>query len=290
MDSDIHSFLSHVVQLEIRIRKAINTQMHGNFSSIFKGSGLEFSDLRQYHYGDDVRHIDWNTTAKGHGTFVKLFKEEKEQTVFFLLDVSASQQVGRNSQSKLKTLKEVAGVLSFSAMQEASHLGFCGFSDKNEKFMPPAMGKKHAYRVISELFKIEPENTGTDLKAALGFTLQVLKRRSLIFVLSDFIDENYHDLLRAMSQMHDLVVIQLVDKQEIKLPSLGIIPIFDPERKRTTWVNTSSKFFKNLQREQGSHRAEELKKLCKQWQADYISIRAGEDFVPTLVKLFTIRK
>ncbi|MCZ2481810.1 DUF58 domain-containing protein [Aquirufa nivalisilvae] len=286
----MHSFLSHVVQLEIRIRKAINTQMHGNFSSIFKGSGLEFSDLRQYHYGDDVRHIDWNTTAKGHGTFVKLFKEEKEQTVFFLLDVSASQQVGRNSQSKLKTLKEVAGVLSFSAMQEASHLGFCGFSDKNEKFMPPAMGKKHAYRVISELFKIEPENTGTDLKAALGFTLQVLKRRSLIFVLSDFIDENYHDLLRAMSQMHDLVVIQLVDKQEIKLPSLGIIPIFDPERKRTTWVNTSSKFFKNLQREQGSHRAEELKKLCKQWQADYISIRAGEDFVPTLVKLFTIRK
>ncbi|MCZ2479816.1 DUF58 domain-containing protein [Aquirufa nivalisilvae] len=286
----MHSFLSHVVQLEIRIRKAINTQMHGNFSSIFKGSGLEFSDLRQYHYGDDVRHIDWNTTAKGHGTFVKLFKEEKEQTVFFLLDVSASQQVGRNSQSKLKTLKEVAGVLSFSAMQEASHLGFCGFSDKNEKFMPPAMGKKHAYRVISELFKMEPENTGTDLKAALGFTLQVLKRRSLIFVLSDFIDENYHDLLRAMSQMHDLVVIQLVDKQEIKLPSLGIIPIFDPERKRTTWVNTSSKFFKNLQREQGSHRAEELKKLCKQWQADYISIRAGEDFVPTLVKLFTIRK
>ncbi|TBH76591.1 DUF58 domain-containing protein [Aquirufa nivalisilvae] len=286
----MHSFLSHVVQLEIRIRKAINTQMHGNFSSIFKGSGLEFSDLRQYHYGDDVRHIDWNTTAKGHGTFVKLFKEEKEQTVFFLLDVSASQQVGRNSQSKLKTLKEVAGVLSFSAMQEASHLGFCGFSDKNEKFMPPAMGKKHAYRVISELFKMEPENTGTDLKAALGFTLQVLKRRSLIFVLSDFIDENYHDLLRAMSQMHDLVVIQLVDKQEIKLPSLGIIPIFDPERKRTTWVNTSSKFFKNLQREQGSNRAEELKKLCKQWQADYISIRAGEDFVPTLVKLFTIRK
>ncbi|MCZ2473379.1 DUF58 domain-containing protein [Aquirufa ecclesiirivi] len=286
----MHSFLSHVVQLEIRIRKAINTQMHGNFSSIFKGSGLEFSDLRQYHYGDDVRHIDWNTTAKGHGTFVKLFKEEKEQTVFFLLDVSASQQVGRNSQSKLKTLKEVAGVLSFSAMQEASHLGFCGFSDKNEKFMPPAMGKKHAYRVITELFKMEPENTGTDLKAALGFTLQVLKRRSLIFVLSDFIDENYHDLLRAMSQMHDLVVIQIVDKQEIKLPSLGIIPIFDPERKRTTWVNTSSAFFKNLQKEQGSHRAEELKKLCKQWQADYISIRAGEDFVPTLVKMFTARK
>ena len=138
---DIRSFLSRIVQLEIRIRKAINTQMHGNFSSVFKGSGLEFSDLRQYHYGDDVRHIDWNTTAKGHGTFVKLFKEEKEQTVFFVMDVSGSQQIGRQNHSKLQTLKEVAGVLAFSAIQEAGHIGFCCYSDKNEKYMAPCAGK-----------------------------------------------------------------------------------------------------------------------------------------------------
>ena len=286
---DIRSFLSRIVQLEIRIRKAINTQMHGNFSSVFKGSGLEFSDLRQYHYGDDVRHIDWNTTAKGHGTFVKLFKEEKEQTVFFLIDVSASLLVGPESQSKLDTLKEVAGVLAFSAMQEAGHIGFCAFSDKNEKFMAPGSGKKHGYRVISEFFKLHPENTNTDLKAGLRFTLQTLNRKSLVFVLSDFLDEGYDDLLKAIAKKHDLIVIQIHDQQEIDMPNFGIIPVYDPETRMTTYVNTSSKSFKLLLTENAS-RLQVLKQQCKKWQADYISIQTGKDFVPALVKLFRVRK
>ncbi|MFM6948411.1 MAG: DUF58 domain-containing protein [Aquirufa sp.] len=287
---DIRSFFSHVVQLEIRIRKAINTQMQGNFSSVFKGSGLEFSDLRQYQYGDDVRHIDWNTSAKGHGTFVKLYKEEKEQTVFFLLDVSASGNIGRQGKSKFLTMKEVTAVLALSAIKEASHIGFCCYSDKNEKFMAPAAGKKHGFKAISELFKLEPENKGTDLKGALMFLSNVLKRRSLIFILSDFIDNGYEDFLKATANKHDLVVIQINDKQELKLPSMGIIPIFDPERNRTTWMNTSSKSFKQLLQEETEIKGNRLKKLCKQWSADYISIQAGEDFVPTLIKLFNTRK
>ncbi|MHA8050389.1 DUF58 domain-containing protein [Aquirufa sp. ROCK-SH2] len=287
---DIRSFFSHVVQLEIRIRKAINTQMHGNFSSVFKGSGLEFSDLRQYQYGDDVRHIDWNTSAKGHGTFVKLYKEEKEQTVFFLLDVSASGNIGRQGKSKFLTMKEVTAVLALSAIKEASHIGFCCYSDKNEKFMAPAAGKKHGFKAISELFKLDPENKGTDLKGALMFLSNVLKRRSLIFILSDFIDNGYEDFLKATANKHDLVVIQINDKQELKLPSMGIIPIFDPERNRTTWMNTSSKSFKQLLQEETEIKGNRLKKLCKQWSADYISIQAGEDFVPTLIKLFNTRK
>lgn len=286
---DIRSFLSHIVQLEIRIRKAINTQMHGNFSSIFKGSGLEFSDLRQYHYGDDVRHIDWNTTAKGHGTFVKLFKEEKEQTVFFLLDVSASQLVGKRTKSKLTTLKEVASVLAFSAMQEAGHIGFCAFSDQIEKFIAPGAGKKHGYKTISEIFKLNPTNVGTDLKSGLKFTLQTLKRKSLVFVLSDFIDENYQDLLRALAQKHDLVVIHLQDNMETELPNMGIIPVYDPERRHTTWINTSASSFRE-QLKANSQEYALLKYKCKQWQADYVSIPSGEDFVPALVKLFNVRK
>lgn len=286
---DIRSFLSRIVQLEIRIRKAINTQMHGNFSSVFKGSGLEFSDLRQYQYGDDVRHIDWNTTAKGHGTFIKLFKEEKEQTVFFLLDVSASLLVGRESNSKLNTLKEVTGVLAFSALQEAGHIGFCAYTDKVEKFMAPGSGKKHGYRVISELFKLHPENTGTDLKAGLRFTLQTLNRKSLIFVVSDFLDEGYEDLLKAVAKKHDLIVIQVHDPLEIDMPNLGIIPIFDPESGTTTYVNTSSKLFKSRLNENSS-RLKTLKNLCKQWQADYVTIQTNKDFVPALVKLFRVRK
>lgn len=286
---DIRSFLSRIVQLEIRIRKAINTQMHGNFSSVFKGSGLEFSDLRQYQYGDDVRHIDWNTSAKGHGTFVKLFKEEKEQTVFFLLDVSASLLVGRESNSKLSILKEVTGVLAYSALQEAGHIGFCAFTDKIEKFMAPGSGKKHGYRVISELFKLHPENTSTDLKAGLRFTLQTLNRKSLVFVVSDFLDEGYEDLLKAVAKKHDLIVIQVHDPLEIDMPNLGIIPIFDPESRTTTYVNTSSKIFKTRLTENSS-RLKDLKNLCKQWQADYVPIQTDKDFVPALVKLFRVRK
>jgi uncharacterized protein (DUF58 family) len=287
---DIRAFLSHIVQLDIRIRKAINTQMHGNFSSVFKGSGLEFSDLRQYQYGDDVRHIDWNSTAKGHGTFIKLFKEEKEQTVFFLLDVSASQHISQGEESKLKTLKEVAGVLTFSAMQEAGNIGLCCYSDKNEKFIAPGAGKKHGYQVITELFKLIPENTGTDLKQALKFTLQVLKRKSLIFVLSDFIDTDYHDLLRAMSKKHDLVLIQIHSEIELKLPAMGIIPIYDSEKRKTTWVNTSTKSFRNLLNHEIQANTQHLNELCKQWQSNYIQIKAGGDFVPSLIKLFRIRK
>lgn len=287
---DIRAFLSHIVQLDIRIRKAINTQMHGNFSSVFKGSGLEFSDLRQYQYGDDVRHIDWNSTAKGHGTFIKLFKEEKEQTVFFLLDVSASQNISHGDKSKLKTLKEVAGVLVFSAMQEAGNIGLCCYSDKNEKFIAPGAGKKHGYQVINELFKLVPENPGTDLKQALKFTLQTLKRKSLIFVLSDFTDSEYHDLLRAMSKKHDLVIIQIHSDIELKLPSMGIIPIYDPEKRKTIWINTSSKTFKNLLVQEISKNSQNLNALCKQWQANYMHIKAGSDFVPSLIKLFRIRK
>lgn len=287
---DIRAFLSHIVQLDIRIRKAINTQMHGNFSSVFKGSGLEFTDLRQYQYGDDVRHIDWNSTAKGHGTFIKLFKEEKEQMVFFLVDVSASQNISNGDQSKLETLKEVAGVLIFSAMQEAGNIGLCCYSDQNEKFIAPGAGKKHGYQVINELFKLIPESTGTDLKQALKFTLQVLKRKSLIFVLSDFIDSDYHDLLRAMSKKHDLVIIQIHSDIELKLPAMGIIPIYDPEKRKTTWVNTSLKSFKTLLAREIHTNSQNLNDLCKQWEANYIQIKAGGDFVPSLIKLFRIRK
>lgn len=286
---DIRSFLSRIVQLEIRIRKAINTQMHGNFSSIFKGSGLEFSDLRQYHYGDDVRHIDWNTTAKGHGTFVKLFKEEKEQTVFFLLDVSASQLVGKSQEIKINTLKDVAGVLAFSAMQEAGHIGFCAYSDQNEKYIAPGSGKKHAYKVISEIFKLAPQGVTTDLKAGLKFTLQALKRKSLVFVLSDFVDDHYQDLLRALAQKHDLVVVHIQDKMESTLPKMGIVPIYDPESRQTTWVNTSNRVFREHLKENAAAYAL-LKNSCKQWQADYVTIITGEDFVPALVKLFNVRK
>ena len=287
---DIRSFLNKANQIEIRIRKAINTQMHGNYASVFKGSGIEFNDLRQYQYGDDVRHIDWNSSAKGHGTFVKIFREDKEQTVFFVLDASASNEIGSAKGSKMDSIKEIASVLSLSAIQEAGHIGFCCFTDKIEKFMAPAPGKKHGYKVISELFKFEPEGKKTDIKEALRFTLNILKRKSLVIIISDFIDQNYEDILTSLANKHDVVALQIQDQNELHVPKLGIIPIYNPETGKTSYINSSSKSFKKLLQKQFIHRADELAAICLKQKIDYVRIFSGEDYVQALVKLFTIRK
>ncbi|MEY2793237.1 MAG: hypothetical protein RJA76_1229 [Bacteroidota bacterium] len=286
---DIRSFINKANQIEIRIRKAINSQMHGNYASVFKGSGIEFNDLRQYQYGDDVRHIDWNSSSKGHGTFVKIFKEEKEQTVFFVIDSSGSTEISSSKGSKLDSIKEIAAVLALSAIQEAGHIGFCCFTDKIEKFMAPAPGKKHGYKAISEIFKFEPESKKTSLQDALRFTLQILKRKSLVIVISDFIDENYQDLLVSLGNKHDVVALQIQDLHEFQIPKLGIIPVYNPETGRTTYLNSSSKSFKKLIDKQFIKKADELALLCSKQRIDYVRIYAGEDYVKPLVKLFTVR-
>lgn len=226
-------FLARLRNYEIRIRKAVNSQMRGNFRSIFKGTGLEFSDLRTYQYGDDVRAIDWNVSSKGHGTFVKVFREEKDQTVFFVVDVSASQDVGASHRSKLDTTREVCGVLAMSALREASHVGMYCFSDQKEKYLKPANTLKQGYQLITNLFKLQPLSAGTNLSDALLFTLNILKRRSVVFLLSDFIDAGYEHNLKALARKHDLVVVHFYDKREVDLPRLGIIPVFDTETRRT---------------------------------------------------------
>ena len=283
-------FLSKLYKYEIRIRKAVTSQMRGNFLSIFKGSGLEFSDLRLYQYGDDVRLIDWNTSAKGHGTFIKIFKEEKEQTVFFVVDVSGSQDVGRSDRSKLDTTKEICGVLTLSAIKEASHVGMLCFSDQKEKYIKPANTLKHGYTTILELFKLKTESVGTNIKKMILFTLDVLKRRSLVILISDFIDTGYEENLKALARRHDLIVIHLYDQRETNLPRLGIIPVFDTESKKTIWVNASSNWFRNRMKNLFEYNSEQLDQICKQNRANYIAIDASEDYVPKLIKLFKVRK
>ena len=285
-----NEFLAKLYKYEIKIRKAVTSQMRGNFHSIFKGSGLEFSDLRLYQYGDDVRLIDWNTSAKGHGTFVKIFKEEKEQTVFFVVDVSASQNVGRSDHSKLDTVKEICGVLTLSAIKEASHVGLLCFSDQKEKYIKPANTLKHGYRTILELFKLKTESTGTNLKKMILFALDVLKRRSLVILVSDFIDSGYEENLKALARRHDLIVIHLYDQRETNLPRLGIIPVFDTESRKTIWVNASSNWFRNRMKNLFEKNSEQLDQICKQNRANYLAIDASEDYVPKLIKLFKVRK
>ncbi|WP_341226560.1 DUF58 domain-containing protein [uncultured Arcticibacterium sp.] len=281
---------SRLDKYEIRIRKAVNSQMHGNFSSIFKGTGLEFADLRTYQYGDDVRTIDWITTAKGHGAYVKIFKEEKEQTVFFLLDMSASQQVGEHGKAKIDRAKEICGVMALSAIKESSHVGLYCFSDQKELYLKPDNGMKHAYNFILKLFQVVPKSFKTDITEAIRFTLNILKRKSVIIMISDFQDEGYQDNLKALAKKHDLVVLHLYDDREVNLPQLGLIPIQDTENNTLKWINTSSRKFQKGMKQSFSDSKNTLEKLCRQYNASYLSISSTEDFIPRLVELFRVRK
>jgi len=282
-------FLGKLRRYEIRMRKAVTSERHGNFHSVFKGSGLEFDDLRLYQYGDDVRAIDWNTSAKGHGTFIKIFKEDKEQTAFFMLDVSASQQVGEIRKLKIDIAKEICGVLTLSAIQEATRVGLLCFTDKNERYIRPSDGMKHGYGVISELYKLVPESSRTNIADAILVTLNLLRRRSLVFLISDFIDTDYHHNLKALCRKHDVIVIHLYDSRETDLPSLGIIPLYDAEKQSTVWVNTSSREYREDMAGRFKKRSVELERLCHQNRADYLAINTQQDYVPALIHLFKVR-
>lgn len=283
-------FLSRLHRYEIRIRKAVNNPRQGNFHSVFKGSGLDFSDLRQYQYGDDIRAIDWNSSAKGHGTYIKLFREEKEQTVFFLLDVSGSQQVGTPQRQKIDTAREICGVLTLAAVKEASQVGLQCFSDQNERYLRPGGGMKQAYRIISSLYNLEPASKKTNLSRTILHALEMLNRRSLIFLISDFVDSGYELHLKAMARKHDLIVINLYDKYEQEVPSMGIIPVLNVETGEKSWVNTSSPFFRNAVAEQFQERKKSLERICRQNKADYLAVESSEDFVPLLIRLFRVRR
>jgi len=274
---------------QILIRKAINNQMQGDFHSVFKGSGLEFDDVRAYQYGDDVRTIDWNVSAKGHGTFVKTFKEEKEQIVFFLVDVSASQNIGNPGQQKIDIAKEVCGVLSLSAVQEQSQVGLICFSDQKEKYVKPGKGEKHAFRFISELIHLLPKSLKTDIAKSILYALNIIKRKSVVIMISDFIDEGYEHNLKAIASKHDLVVIHISDKRETQLPKLGIVPLIDNESKKTIWTNTSSSGFRNNLKDTFEGNQGRLEQFCRKQRANYVNIYTDEDYVSKLIKLFRVR-
>ncbi len=286
----VKDIIAKLNKYEIKIRKAVNGQMQGNFRSVFKGSGLEFSDLRTYQYGDDVRTIDWITTAKGHGAYVKIFKEEKEQTVFFMLDVSGSQEIGNSGRLKVDTAKEICGVLALSAIKEAGQVGLYCFSDQKELYFKPANGMKHGYELILNLFNHKPISLATNIQEGIAFALNILKRKSVVILISDFLDDNYEHNLKALARKHDLVVIHIFDQREVKLPNLGIIPVLDKETKKTVWVNTSSPTFKKEMTDIFNQNKKCLEQLCKQHNANYISIDSQENYVEKLIQLFRIRK
>jgi uncharacterized protein (DUF58 family) len=285
----MRELLKKLHKFEISIRKAINDQMMGDFHSIFKGSGLDFDDVRSYQYGDDIRSINWNVSAKGHGTFVKTYREEKEQTVFFILDVSKSQEIGKSDKKKIDIGKEICGVLSISAVKEQSKVGLLCFSDQKEVFLKADKGIKQAYQIIFKIFRLSAVSDKTNLTKAFRLCRNILKRKSVIIVISDFIDDNYQFEFKAIAKKHDLVVIHLTDPTEYKVPSLGIIPVIDNESGKTVWINSSSGFFRQKIRNNFQEKQKELSDFCKKYQANYLAVNTAEDYVPELIKLFKVR-
>lgn len=283
------ALLKKLRKFEIQIRKAINSHMHGDFHSVFKGTGLEPDDVRPYQYGDDIRTIDWHVSAKGHGTFVKTFREEKEQTVFFILDVSASQEIGAEGLKKIDVGREICGVLSLSAVKESSHVGLICFSDVRELYIKPTKGVSQAYQIISGLVNLNPKSLKTNLNKALAFVLNMLKRRSVIILISDFIDDDYQHNLKALARRHDLVVIHLSDKRETRLPKLGIVPVMDKESKETIWINTSFSDFRQKISQRLNDRKKELETFSRKHQINFLSLDTDEDYVPKLLRLFKVR-
>lgn len=250
---------------------------------------MEFDDLRPYQYGDDVRTIEWKVSAKGHGTFVKTFKEDKDQSVYFLLDISGSQDIGELGKKKIDSSKEVAGVLTLAAIYEGSQVGLISFSDQKEKIILPGKGPKQGVKIIQGIFGHENKSLRTNLNEMFTFALNLIKKRSIIIVVSDFIDEGYERPFKALADKHDLIAIQITDPRESALPSLGIIPVFDKEQGKTTWVNTAFGSFSKKILDTFTAERDHLKNICKKNQINYLGISTKDDIVLPLIELFKIR-
>jgi uncharacterized protein (DUF58 family) len=285
----MNELLKKLRRYEIMIRKVVNNQLQGDYQSIFKGAGLEFDDLRPYQYGDDVRTIEWKVSAKGHGTFVKTFREDKDQSVYFLIDISGSQDIGQEGKKKIDIGKEIAGVLTLAAIFEGSQVGLISYSNQKEKIILPGKGPKQGVKIIQGIFGHKNISQKTNLAEMFNFALNLIKKRSIVIVISDFIDEGYERPFKALAQKHDLVAVQVTDPRESALPALGIIPVYDKEEGRTTWVNTAFGSFSKKIADTFTSEREHLKTICKKNQINYLGISTKEDIVVPLIELFKNR-
>ena len=250
---------------------------------------MTFSEVREYQYGDDIRSIDWNVTARFNHPYVKVFEEERELTVILLVDVSASKIFGTQSQLKKDLITELSAVLSFSAIQNNDKIGVILFSDKIEKFIPPKKGKTHILRIIRELINFTPEDKKTNITEGLRYLTSVIKKRSIVFLISDFLDENFEDALKIANRRHDLVALKVSDKREGELPSIGLLKVKDAETEKEIWVDTSDKKVRNEYQKWWKNSEQKLDEIFMKSGIDNAKLKTGEDYVRPLINLFKRR-
>ena len=281
--------LKKVRKYEIEIRKFLNNSNQGDYNSIFKGSGLDFDDLRPYQYGDDHRSINWNITAKEDKIYTNTYKEDKEQSVFFLVDVSKSQHIGRE-ENKINISKEITSVLALSALNTNSQVGLICFSDQKELFIESKKGISHGYRIIKNLYDLKQKSNKTNITSMVKFFMGTIKKKSLVIILSDFIDENYIKSLKSLSKSHDVICLHIYDDYEAKIPELGIIQVEEKENNFKKWVNTSSRSFQKMTNKFFDEKSNEIKKKMNSIGINYLKINSKENYIKNLIKLFKYRK
>lgn len=282
--------LKKVRQIEIKTRGLSNNIFAGQYHSAFKGRGMAFSEVREYQFGDDIRDIDWNVTARFHKPYVKVFEEERELTVMLLIDVSGSLEFGTVKQLKKDMLTEIAATLAFSAIQNNDKIGVIFFSDHIEKFIPPKKGRKHILFIIRELLDFHPQSRRTNLRIGLEYLTNVMKRRCTAFILSDFIDQgNFLDAMTIANRKHDMIAIQVYDRRVEELPSVGLMKIKDAETGHEQWIDTSSKKVRHAHREWWINKQAELNKVFTKSNVDNVSVRTDQDYVKALINLFAKR-
>ncbi|MDH6343652.1 uncharacterized protein (DUF58 family) [Parabacteroides sp. PFB2-12] len=282
--------LKKVRQIEIKTRGLSRNIFAGQYHSAFKGRGMAFSEVREYQFGDDVRDIDWNVTARYARPYIKVFEEERELTVMLLIDVSGSREFGSVDVMKKEIITEIAATLAFSAIQNNDKIGVIFFSDKIEKFIPPQKGKKHILYIIRELIDFQPEDTQTDISLVLKYLTNAIKKRCTTFLISDFIDKgNFKDALTIANRKHDVVAIQVYDRREAELPSVGLMKIKDAETGKERWIDTSSSKVREGYQEWWNRRQNVMNDSFKKSRVDAVSVRTEDDYVKALIALFNKR-
>ena len=282
--------LKRVRKIEIKTRGLSRQIFSGHYHSAFKGRGMAFSEVREYQYGDDIRNIDWNVTARFNHPYIKIFEEERELTVMLLIDVSGSNEYGSKKLFKEDQMTEIAAVIAFSAINNNDKVGVIFFSDKVEKFIPPKKGTSHILRIIRELIDFKPESQKTNIAEGLRYLTNAIKKRCTAFLISDFLDNGFDEALRIAGNKHDLVALRVYDESETRLPNIGLVKIFNKESGKHSWVDTSSYTVRRNYDEWWRMQENFLDGLFKRSSTDYVSINTNEDYVKPLVGLFKIRE
>ena len=282
--------LQKVKHIEIRTKGLVNDLFGGEYHSVFKGQGMTFSEVREYYPGDDIRLIDWNVTARNNAPFIKVFEEERELTVYILVDISSSGGFATTNQLKSDICAELASVLGFSAIKNQDKVGLILFSSKVEKYIPPQKNKSHILRLIREVLFHKPANNETSIKTALDFLMNVSSRRSVVFLISDFIDKHFWKSLKLANKKHDLIGIRISDPAEKRIPNLGLLKILDPETNEEHWVDTTSKKDRDNSERSINEKWDSFNNKSKKNNFDVISVTTNRDYVEPLMSFFQKRE